>query len=309
MTDTQFANDVRAGLCREGQKQLPPNYFYDDLGTALFEAITLLPEYGLTRADVRIIERHAEELAALFPSIDQLIELGSGTGSKTRRILAAYRQPPLYVPIDVSKTALDRCRGELEGYRVEGVQATYMDGLRAAVDARSGHQPLLLLFLGSTVGNFDRDAVGPFLSEIRSCLHPGDGFLLGTDLMKDVDRTLLAYDDPVGVTAAFNLNVLARINRQLGGTFDLRRFRHLALWNDRHRRIEMHLQSPRPQTVDIAALGERISFATGETIWTESSHKFDLPEICALGRGAGFRCSARWTDEEWPFAETLFVAQ
>src|SRR5215467_4896370 len=132
MTDTQFANDVRAGLCREGQKQLPPNYFYDDLGTALFEAITLLPEYGLTRADVRIIEGHAEELAALFPRIDRLIELGSGTGSKTRPILAAYRHPPLYVPIDVSKTALDRCRSELEGYRVEGVQATYLEGLRTA---------------------------------------------------------------------------------------------------------------------------------------------------------------------------------
>jgi dimethylhistidine N-methyltransferase len=309
MTNREFATDVRAGLCREGQKQLPPNYFYDDLGTALFEAITLLPEYGLTRADVRIITHHAMELAALFPRIDRLVELGSGTGSKTKPILAAYGEPPLYVPIDVSKTALDRCRGELEGFRVEGVEATYIDGLRTAVSARAGHEPLLLLFLGSTIGNFDRDSVDPFMREVRDCLRCGDGFLLGTDLIKDVDRTLLAYDDPVGVTAAFNRNVLARINRELRGTFDLRRFRHLALWNAEQRRIEMHLQSMREQMVTIAALGENISFENGETIWTESSHKFELAEICELGRRAGFGCSARWTDNEWPFAETLFVAK
>jgi len=308
MTSTKFAADVRHGLCRVGQKQLPPDYFYDDLGTTLFEAITLLPEYGLTRADLRLIRAHAPDLAALCNRASQIVELGSGTGSKTRPILTAWKQAPVYVPIDVSLAALDRCRAELEGFTVRGVQGTYLDGLKMAL-ANRGHEPVLVLFLGSTIGNFDRNDVVSFLSEVRALLRSGDWLLLGTDLVKDPEQMLLAYDDPTGVTAAFNLNVLARINRELGGNFNLRRFQHEARWNEEARRIEMHLRSEGSQSVQVPGMPGPIEFREGETIWTESSHKFDLAEICNAGMRSGFHCVARWVDQEWPFAETLFVGQ
>jgi L-histidine N-alpha-methyltransferase len=308
MTSTQFAADVQEGLFRPGQKQLPPNYFYDDLGTTLFEAITLLPEYGLTRADVRLIRAHAPDLAALCNRASQIVELGSGTGSKTRPILKAWRHAPVYVPIDVSQAALDRCRAELRGFTVRGVQGTYLDGLKMALAGR-GQEPVLVLFLGSTIGNFDRNDVAPFLSQVHALLRPGDWLLLGTDLVKDHEQMLLAYDDPTGVTAAFNLNVLARINRELGGNFNLRRFHHEARWNEEGRRIEMHLRSDGEQSVCVPSILGPIQFRDGETIWTESSHKFDLAEICDAGMRGGFHCVARWVDQEWPFAETLFVAQ
>ena len=309
MIESQFAADVREGLGGNGQKRLPPHYFYDDLGTTLFEAITLLPEYGLTRADVRLIKVHAAELASVCAAACRIVELGSGTGSKTRPILSAYRTPPLYLPIDVSQAALDRCRGELEGFAVRGIRATYIDGLDPALRDRPSDSSVLVLFLGSTIGNFERDVVAPFLSGVRRCLRPGDHLLLGADLVKDVPQLLAAYDDPLGITAAFNLNVLARINRELGGDFDLRTFRHAARWNAACRRIEMHLRSTRVQTVRIPAIREPVPFAEGETIWTESSHKFELEEIGEMGARGGFRCAAQWVDEEWPFAETLFVAQ
>ncbi|MEO8658470.1 MAG: L-histidine N(alpha)-methyltransferase [Bryobacteraceae bacterium] len=308
MNRSQFAADVQEGLCRSGQKQLPPNYFYDDLGTTLFEAITLLPEYGLARADVRLIKTHAPDLAALCNRARQIVELGSGTGSKTRPILTAWKQAPLYVPIDVSQAALDRCRAELGGFTVHGVQGTYLEGLKMALAGRS-KEPVLVLFLGSTIGNFDRDDVAPFLSEVHALLRSGDWLLLGTDLVKDHEQMLLAYDDPTGVTAAFNLNVLARINRELGGNFNLRRFRHEARWNEEGRRIEMHLRSEGEQSVCVPGMQGPIEFLDGETIWTESSHKFDLAEICDAGMRGGFHCVTRWVDQEWPFAETLFVAQ
>lgn len=309
MIQSQFAADVREGLGHPGQKKLPPDYFYDDLGTTLFEAITLLPTYGLTRADVRLIKAHAPDITAACEGLSRVAELGSGTGVKTRPILSACPSAPLYVPIDVSQAALDRCRGELEGFRVEGIRSTYIDGLGLALADRHDDSPVLVLFLGSTIGNFERDAVAPFLEEARACLRPGDCLLLGTDLVKDVDQMLLAYDDPVGVTAAFNLNVLARINRELGADFDLRRFRHVAKWDAGCRRIEMHLRSTREQVVRIPALRHPVHFDEGETIWTESSHKFEQGEICEMGARGGFRCLSQWVDEEWPFAETLFVAK
>lgn len=309
MRQSQFAADVRRGLGRPGQKQLPPHYFYDDLGTTLFEAITLLPEYGLTRADIRLIRSKAPELAARCAGAARLVELGSGTGSKTRPILSAFQSPPQYIPVDVSQAALDRCRGELEGFAVHGIRATYLDGLDLALRDRPAGVSALVLFLGSTIGNFERDAIVPFLGGVRRCLRNGDHLLLGADLVKDIQQLLAAYDDPLGITAAFNLNVLARINRELDSDFDLRKFRHEARWNAACRRIEMHLRSACRQTVCVPAIHEPVSFEEGETIWTESSHKFELNEICEMGALAGFRCEARWVDEEWPFAEILFVAQ
>jgi dimethylhistidine N-methyltransferase len=304
-----FAADVRDGLGRPGQKTLPSKYLYDEVGSALFEAITALPEYGLTRADERILARHAPEIAAAgAPAL--VAELGSGTGRKTRHVLeAAARVAPIrYLPIDVSRSALEACElelGRLAGVAVEPLQAEYLDGLRAAGRRRAPGERMLLLFLGSTIGNFDREAAAGFLREVRRCLRAGDALLIGTDLVKPEAALLLAYDDPAGVTAAFDRNLLVRINRELGGTFDLRRFVHEARWNAEERRVEMHLRSLGIQRVAIPGADLVASFAADETIWTESSYKYRREEPEAMGRAAGFRSAGQWLDDEWPFAETL----
>jgi dimethylhistidine N-methyltransferase len=309
----EFIHDVRAGLGREGQKELPSAYLYDEMGAALFEAITLLPEYGLTRADSRLLSAHSVAIAELVPSA-LVAELGSGSGGKTRWILKALarRAPVTYYPIDISHSALIKCRGELG--RIEGVtmfelERSYLDGLSEVVSRRNRAESLLVLFLGSTIGNFDRAGAEDFLSQLRAHLAPGDALLLGTDLVKPVPLLLAAYNDPLGVTAAFNLNVLARINRELGGDFDLARFEHEAIYNGSNRRIEMHLRSRRRQQVHIQMADLTVSLNAGETIWTESSHKFHTEEVEAMAHGSGFRCEAQWIDEEWAFAESLLVAR
>ncbi len=305
-----FAREVRDGLSKPDQKELPCQYFYDELGTALFEAITVLPEYGLTRADARLIQRLSPELASQLPAPLVVAELGSGSGSKTRWILEslARRGRVTYHPIDVSPSALARCAQELAVYGdVVPIEDSYLNGLRQVV-CRRNRQPALVLFLGSTIGNFDRGGAQEFLCEIRRCLMPGDALLLGTDLIKPVDRMLLAYDDPVGVTAAFNLNLLARINRELGGDFVLRDFVHEARWDEGQARIEMHLRSTRAQKVCIRAAEFSCEFRAGETIFTESCHKFRAEEVCEMATLADFQCTSQWIDEEWPFAESLFVA-
>lgn len=304
---SEFADDVRRGLTRPGHKSLPPKYFYDAVGSALFEAITHLPEYGLTRADERLLCRHASDLAAALPEPVLVAELGSGTGTKTRHILAALRDLTAYYPIDLSATALARCADELNPYtRVEPLEMSYLDGL-AAVPRAASHR-LLLLFLGSTIGNFDPASRQDFLRSVRSRLHPGDALLLGADLVKPEAQILAAYDDPVGVTAAFNRNVLARINRELGANFDLRLFTHEARWNDEARRIEMHLRCQRDTIVSIPGAACEVSFSAGETIWTESSYKFAQAELDTLARDCGFLTQAQWIDSAWPFAECLWRA-
>lgn len=305
---SQFAHEVRTGLMTHGQKTLPCRYLYDAVGTALFDAISQLPEYGLTRADDRLVCSHAAELSELLPGPVMTVELGSGTGAKTGHILRALARDgrAVYYPVDVSASALDRCRRELSDVAdVTPIQATYFEGLAEAASARHSGQRLLVLFLGSTIGNFDRYEARGFLAGVRSHLLPGDALLLGTDLEKAEPHTLLAYDDPAGVTAAFNLNLLARVNRELGGDFDLREFAHLARYNRAERRIEMHLRSRRPQRVAIREAGICVEFEKDETIWTESSHKFNLAEVGAMAARAGFDCQAQWVDQEWPFAETL----
>ena len=306
-----FRDDVREGLSQAGQKQLPCQYFYDDIGTALFEAITVLPEYGLTRADARLIRRLAPELTGYFCAPPAVAELGSGSGSKTRRILESLARigPVTYYPIDLSASALARCAQEMAAVAdVHPIAESYMNGLRLAVCGRRPGQPLLVLFLGSTIGNFARAAAQDFLAEVRACLVPGDALLLGTDLIKPVARMLLAYDDPTGVTAAFNRNLLARINRELGGDFALRSFAHEARWNQSHRRIEIHLRSVKAQRVSIRAAGFKCELCKDETIWTESCHKFHAGEIREMAAAAGFECRAQWLDDTWPFAESLLTA-
>jgi len=306
-----FANDVREALSQPGQKQLPCQYFYDAAGTALFEAITVLPEYGLTRADSRLIRRLAPHLSGLLPAPVTVAELGSGSGSKTRRILEALAidGPVTYYPIDISASALDHCALEMATIAdVHPIEDSYLNGLRQTVCARRPGHSLLVLFLGSTIGNFPRPAAQDFLRDVRAYLAPGDALLLGTDLVKPVARMLLAYNDLAGVTAAFNRNLLARINRELNANFALGSFVHEARWNSRHRRIEMHLRSLKQQRVSIRAAAFECEFQKDETIWTESCHKFLADEICEMAAAADFDCRAQWIDETWPFAESLLIA-
>ncbi len=307
--DSEFARDVREGLLKQGQKELACRWFYDDVGSALFETITLLPEYGLTRADARLIAAHAGDVAARLRPPLAVAELGSGSGTKTRLLLEALGGRPVYTPIDISAAALQKCASEVNrAARVVPFTGSYLDGLEEAAARRSRRTRLLVLFLGSTIGNFGRREAEHFLAEVRARLRPGDALLLGTDLEKPEPQLLAAYDDPTGVTAAFNLNLLARINRDLGASIDLRGFAHEARYDRAARRIEMRLVSLARQTVAVPAAGVSVELAACETILTEYSHKFEAREVAAMARRAGWSPEAQWIDEEWPFAETLLVA-
>jgi L-histidine N-alpha-methyltransferase len=311
---SEFAADVRDSLTKREQRELPSKYLYDEVGSALFETICVLPEYGLTRADARLLKRYAGEIVERLPSPVQVAELGSGSGKKTRWILEALsrRQKTYYYPIEISPSALEACEkelGRIDLVSIVGHERPYLEGLRDVAKGRAEADHLLVLFLGSTIGNFDRDAAEKFLRSVREILCPGDALLLGTDLEKSVADQLLAYDDPAGVTAAFNLNVLARINRELGADFDLSCFRHEARWNAAERRIEMHLRSTCRQKVEIPAAGLRVMLHEDETIWTESSHKYRPEEAIEMAERTGFRCDAQWIDDEWPFAQNLLIAK
>jgi L-histidine Nalpha-methyltransferase len=310
----EFAADVRTGLARAGQKELPSKYLYDDVGSALFEVISHLPEYGLTRADERLLRRYANEIANRVGGPVAVAELGSGSGRKTRWLLEAFaqRQRISYYPVEISHSALVMCEKELrdiDAISILGFEREYLDGLLEVAAYRKNAEKLLVLFLGSTIGNFDRPAALDFLSEVRCILQPGDCMLLGTDLEKPASQLLAAYDDELGVTAAFNLNLLSRVNRDLGADFDLTSFEHMARINPDARSVEMHLRSMRPQVVSIPAAEVAVEFQEGETIWTESSHKYSAEEVFDLARRSGFRCEVQWIDEQWPFAENLLIAE
>ncbi|MGC4055269.1 MAG: L-histidine N(alpha)-methyltransferase [Paludibaculum sp.] len=309
----QFASDVRTGLAKQ-RKELPSKYFYDALGSALFEAICLLPEYGLTRADERVLTHNIRGIVGHVPHPVLVSELGSGSGRKTRQILGALckRGPVSYYPIEISPKALASCAAELDDIdclSIVGIEREYLDGLRAVASERPAGAHMLVLFLGSTIGNFDTGADAKFLREVRAILNPGDSLLLGTDLVKGRHLMLDAYNDPLGVTAAFNLNLLSRINRELEGDFDLRQFEHLARFNEATSSIEMHLLSKRRQQVRVRQSGIATTFEEGETIWTETCHKYTRPEIARLASASRFRIVDQWVDDTWPFAESLFVAE
>lgn len=310
--ETDFATEVRVGLTLAGQKELPSKYFYDEVGSALFEVIAVLPEYGLGRAGSRLLQRHAENIVARLGAPTIVAELGSGSAKQTRYLLEALskKQPTAYYPIDISASALVQCARELshiDSVSVVGFEQAYLQGLIEVAARRRRHEQLLVLFLGSTIGNFDRPAADEFLRQVREILRPGDCLLLATDLMKSVPQLLRAYDDPIGATRAFNLNLLARINRELGADFDLSRFEHVARWDQRERRVEMHLRSKEDHQVHIPGAGIHVRFRTGETIWTESSHKYALEEVSQMAARTGYRCDAQWADHEWPFAQSLFT--
>jgi L-histidine N-alpha-methyltransferase len=308
-----FAADIRAGLTKTGQKELPSKYLYDTLGSKLFEVIVELPEYGLTRADERLLRGYAYEIVRRIPGDVVVCELGSGSGRKTRWILEALsrRRHTYYFPIEISPAALAECRRELadiDSVGIVGLEREYLDGLLEVAARRREGQRILVLFLGSTIGNFSPPADVKFLRDVRTILEPGDALLLGTDLEKPIPQLIDAYDDPLGVTAAFNLNLLARINRELAAAFDLGQFEHVARFNCATRSVEMHLRSKRRQTVAIRDADLTVAFEEGETIWTENSHKYSLEEVARMASRSGFDCEAQWIDHEWPFAENLLIA-
>ncbi len=310
---SEFCSDVVMGLSHTGQKELPSKYLYDSVGSALFDTICLLPEYGLSRAGMRLLERHAGEVIERVPGPAVVAELGSGNGQKTRYLLEALarRQRVNYYPIDISGSALFRCQqelGQMEMVSLVGFESAYLDGLHKVAARRREGERLLVLFLGSTIGNFDRSAGEQFLQDVRAILQEGDSLLLATDLEKPVPMLKLAYDDPPGVTAAFNKNILARINRELCGEFDLSQFEHVVRYDVSERRIEMHLRSKVWQSVAIRKAGFCLHLREGETIWTESSHKYDAQEVKEMGARARFASAGQWIDSEWPFAQTLFLA-
>jgi L-histidine N-alpha-methyltransferase len=314
-TVSEFAADVRAGLGGSGLKTLPPKWFYDDVGSALFEAITALPEYGLTRAEAALLDRHSDEMAGLLDGGRwRVAELGSGSGRKTRLVLEALARRAGtmldYHPIDVSAAALDGCARVMEGVaRVRAEEAEYEDGLRRVARARRDGEPLLVLFLGSNLGNYEPERGRELLNAVRAQMAPGDALVLGVDLVKDEARLLAAYDDAAGVTAAFNRNVVARIDRELDGELDAREFEHQARWDAHERRVEMHLRSVRTRRPRIGQLGMTVEFQDGETIWTESSYKYDAGGMEAMAERAGFEAARMWLEREWGFAENLWLAR
>lgn len=307
----RFTRAISAGLTAT-PKSLPCCYFYDGVGSQLFEAICALPEYYLTRAETEILQAHAQEIAGLFPEVPDLLELGSGNADKTRLLIEAFisRSDRLrYVPLDICRTVLEESSLDLlRAYptlEVLAIAGEYQDGLEhlRKVAARAK----LVLWLGSNVGNLDRAEAASFLGRVRSTLAPGDRLLVGIDLRKDRAMLEAAYDDAQGVTAEFNRNLLARINRELGGHFDLRTFRHRAIYNEELGRVEMYLVSTCAQRVGIDQLNLDVCFAVGEAIHTENSYKYSRAEIDALASAAGLGTQRRWLDAAGRFSLNLFA--
>jgi dimethylhistidine N-methyltransferase len=308
--DPMFAAEVREYLARS-PRQLPSKYFYDPLGSALFEAICRLPWYRITRAEAMLLALHAPAIVRPLEMPLTLAELGCGSGEKLAAFIDAAARPIAAVHlVDLSAAALEMATACLSGRpigRVVTHQRSYEDGLGRLADPRVG--PMLLLFLGSNIGNFDPPADEHLLCRIRASLRPGDALLLGTDLVKPEQDLLLAYDDPLQVTAAFNLNILRRINDELGGTFDLDAFAHRAIWNVHASCVEMHLISLAAQTVRIAASDLEIRFEANELIWTESSYKYTAAQVLQMGRDAGFGRAEQWVDADAAFALTRFMVE
>jgi L-histidine N-alpha-methyltransferase len=306
-----FALDVGDRLMQT-PKTLPSKYLYDPLGSALFEAICRLPWYGVTRAEQRLLVREAPAIGrAADPAF--VAELGPGSGEKLAVLAGAISrtQRPLHLHlIDISAAALNLAThtlSDLPRTQISSSRATYEEGLRELAHVRPAQGRAMVLFLGSNIGNFDLPEATALLRQVREALRPGDTLLLGADLVKPEHDLLLAYDDPLGVTSAFNKNLLVRMNRELGASFVLDRFAHCAVWDVEASRIEMHLVSLVEQDVHIPGARCTVHFDRDETIWTESSYKYATADIEQLGTAAGFRQQDQWIDREGEFALTLFA--
>jgi L-histidine Nalpha-methyltransferase len=309
---TEFAQDVRRGLSST-PKQLFPKYLYDSLGSRLFDAICEVDEYYPTRAEDEILSQNANEIVSSVPGCPTLIELGSGSADKTRSIIEALlRQQSelLFIPVDISVSALEKSSLALlssyPGLRIQGYAADYLDGLAAMKPLPSG--PALALFLGSNIGNFEKEDALIFLQAIRQLLRPGDALLLGADLKKNRATLEAAYNDSLGVTRAFIVNELARINRELGGNFDLWAFGLRSVYNEDAGCVEVYLESLRPQTVTIKSLDMTVSFNAGEWMHMEHSFKFDLEDLAQMGSQSGFHLERTWQDSQQRFSSNLFRA-
>jgi L-histidine Nalpha-methyltransferase len=307
----EFAHEVRRDLALT-PKQLQSKYFYDALGSSLFEAICHLPWYRITKAELGLLRRHADAIVSRFPAPTAVLELGCGSGEKLAIVAEAGAKRGTVEKVqlvDISPTAIEASTRALRRFRelsVVGYRTTYANGLRLVAKERRDDAATLVLFLGSNIGNLDPPADEEFLTTIRETLRGGDGLLIGTDLVKPETDLLLAYDDPLGVTAAFNKNLLVRINRELGGLFEIGAFEHRAIWNGDARRVEMHLVSTRDQIVRIPGARCTVSLRQNESIWTESSYKYEPRSVLDLGARAGFDAWAQWVDPEARFALTLF---
>ena len=310
---TQFVADVRRDL-QLTPKQLQSKYLYDPLGSSLFEAICRLPWYRITRSESALLRRHADAIVGHLRR-GTIVELGCGNGDKLILLAEALQARGGWARvhlIDISSQALEQTERRLnrfEHFSVLGHQSTYEEGLRAAALQRTDDSPVMVLFLGSNIGNFDPPAADRFLQRIREALRPGDVLLLGADLVKPERELIAAYDDPLGVTAAFNKNLLVRVNEELRGNFDLEAFAHRAVWNRDAGRVEMHLVSRTRQRVTIDAAELTVGFEPGEHIWTESSYKYDPDHIVEMCARLGFDLRRQWIDRDAHFALTLFAAR
>jgi dimethylhistidine N-methyltransferase len=308
-TVTSFSDDVRRGLSAK-PKRLAPKYFYDEVGSQLFEQICDLPEYYLTRTERAILACYADEIVEVIDADTVLVELGSGSSSKTRLLIEAFlkRDGKLhYVPVDLSPSILEESAYSLAqdypGLRVTAHVAEYYTALHTLAE-EVWHRKLIL-FLGSNIGNFDRLEAGQFLTSVRETMDEADRMLIGIDLVKDRQVLVAAYDDAQGVTARFNLNLLARINRELRGHFNLHTFQHRAIFNEAESRMEMYVESAVAQSVEIDGLDAVVEFDRGERIHTENSHKFSMEQINALVTGADFAIEHTWFDQRHWFSLNL----
>jgi dimethylhistidine N-methyltransferase len=309
---TSFAEDVRRGFA-ERPRRVPPRWFYDALGSALFDAITRLPWYPISRSEKRLLAGARPELKVLRGSTARVVEMGCGNGEKLSLVLDAVADGrPLEVAlVDVSAEALAASASRAlahPGVTVRTLSATYAEGLARALEGRDRDGRALVLFLGSNLGNFEPEDAADFLHAVRAALRPGDRLLLGAELRTGDPSVVVAYDDPLGVTAAFNRNLLVRMNRELGADFDLAAWDHRAVWNAGANRVEMHLVSRREQHVSIPAAGVSTRVHAGEAIFTEASYKYPLDVLVASLGAVGFVLRIPWVDAETRVALLLFEA-
>ncbi|MGD9487569.1 MAG: L-histidine N(alpha)-methyltransferase [Calditrichaceae bacterium] len=303
-TANEFSKDVAEGLSG-APKRLPSVYFYDKEGSLLFEKICDLPEYYLTRTETEILNEYADEISSKFTEDIMLVELGSGSSAKTRILIESFIRrfgSVCYYPIDISRTMLENSSKALlkdyPGLEITAVAARYREGLNLLKNYSD--RPKLILWLGSSIGNFDHEESVEFLIRLRETITSNDGLIVGADLRKSRNILERAYDDSQGVTAAFNLNILKRINRELNADFNPGTFRHHAHYDEESGRVEMHLISKIDQSVQVGE--EKYSFAEGESIWTESSYKYSLNEFSEIADQAGFAVEKVWMDEETRFS-------